>query len=403
MHILVVEDESVQARVLRTVLEKHGHTVTVAPDGDRAWKMLGERHFPLVVSDWLMPGLDGPALCRRIRAREGASYTYVLLLTSKTTRDDRLEGLRAGADDFLAKPVDIGELAARLEIAARILAMQQALSDQSRATAEANERLRRQNARLTEMNAELEQFASVACHDLQEPLRKIQVFSGRLRAGYADALEARGEEFLGRIEGAAGRMQALVRGLFQLSQVDQAQRPFVPVDLGLAAREALTDLEARMEETRGNVEVGDLPTVPGDPVQMRQLLLNLIGNGLKYHRFDTPPRVSVTACRQPGTDGAQSRYCITVRDNGIGFDERYLDRIFQSFQRLHGCGEYEGTGIGLAICRKIAERHGGTLTARSAPGEGAAFMVDLPDFQDLPDLPRATPQNQEQQNQKEQK
>ncbi len=381
MKILVVEDEAVQARVLRTVLEKRGHTVTVAPDGDRAWQLLEERHFPLVVSDWLMPGLDGPGLCRRIRAREGAPYTYVLLLTARTTRDDRLEGLRAGADDFLAKPVDVGELAARLEIAARILAMQQVLHDRSRAVDEANERLRRQNARLTEMNAELEQFASVACHDLQEPLRKIQVFGGRLRAGYGDALGARGGEFLERIEGAAARMQALVRDLFQLSQVNQAPRPFVLVDMGLAAREALTDLEARLEETRGEVEVGDLPLVPGDFLQMRQLLLNLIGNGLKYHRPEEPPHVSVTACRESGADGAENRHRITVRDNGIGFDERYLDRIFQPFQRLHGRGEYEGTGIGLAICHKIVERHGGTLTALSAPGEGAAFVVSLPEFQ----------------------
>lgn len=393
MHILVVEDEVVQARVLRTVLEKRGHTVTVASDGDRAWRLLEERHFPLVVSDWLMPCLDGPGLCRRIRARERAPYTYVLLLTTKTTRDDRLEGLRAGADDFLAKPVDVGELAARLEIAARILTMQQALHDRSRAVDEANERLRRQNTRLTEMNAEMEQFASVACHDLQEPLRKIQVFGGRLRAGYGDALGARGEEFLKRIEGAAGRMQALVRDLFQLTQVDQVPRPFVPVDMGLAAREALTDLEARLEETQGEVEVGSLPTVTGDPLQMRQLLLNLIGNGLKYHRPEAPPRVSVTACRESGADGTEDRHRITVRDNGIGFDERYLDRIFQPFQRLHGRGEYEGTGIGLAICRKIVERHGGTLTARSAPGEGAAFMVSLPDVVSLPEFQAGTQQS----------
>ena len=373
MQILVVEDEAVQARVLRAALQKRGHRVTVARDGEEAWKLIQQDHFSLVISDWLMPRMDGLALCRTLRSCAVFPYTYVILLTAKATRDDRLEGLQAGADDFLSKPVDIGELTARLEIASRILAMQQTLNDQSRETEQLNERLQRQNETLVGLNAELEQFAYVACHDLQEPLRKIQIFGGRLKTGYREVLGERGGEYLERIENAAGRLQALVKSLFQLSQVDKDTRPFVPVDLTQTVAEVEMDLEARLDETQGRIEFGPLPTVSGDPLQIRQLLQNLIGNGLKYHRLGEPPVVTVTAALLDGTT-CQMAVC----DNGIGFDEEYLDRIFQPFQRLHGVTEYEGTGIGLAICRKIVDRHNGSLTAHSEPGRGATFLVTLP-------------------------
>ena len=213
---------------------------------------------------------------------------------------------------------------------------------------------------------------------MQEPLRKIQIFGGRLRTDYAEALGTRGGEYLGRIENAAVRLQALVKSLFQLSQIDKDTRPFGPVDLTQTIAEVRQDLEARLEQTSGRIECGPLPTVIGDPVQIRQLLQNLIGNGLKYHCAEAPPVVTITA---EMLDGNACQ--IAVQDNGIGFEEEYLDRIFQPFQRLHGVTEYEGTGIGLAICRKIVDRHSGGLTARSAPGQGATFLVTLPREQSL--------------------
>ena len=161
-------------------------------------------------------------------------------------------------------------------------------------------------------------------------------------------------------------------------------QPFAPVDLAQVAREVVSDLEGRLQQTGGRVEVGDLPTVEADPTQMRQLLQNLIGNALKFHRPGVPPVVQVHGRVLPATadaDGqprAPARARSPCEDNGIGFDEKYLDRIFKVFQRLHGRGEYEGTGMGLAICRKIVERHGGTITARSTPGRGATFVVTLP-------------------------
>ncbi len=242
---------------------------------------------------------------------------------------------------------------------------------------EAAEELRRSNG-------ELEKFAYVASHDLQEPLRKIQAFGGRLAAKYADALDDTGKDYIDRMQSSAARMRVLINDLLAFSRVATRTDPFVPVDLAGVMRDVLADVEVRLAEAGGRVDVGDLPTVPADPTQMRQLFQNLIANALKFRRPDVPPVVWV-GVRQDEDKSSQvvgssspTAVRIVVADNGIGFEQTYADRIFEVFQRLHGRGEYEGTGIGLAICRKIVERHGGTITARGVPGVGAEFTIDLP-------------------------
>jgi signal transduction histidine kinase len=243
--------------------------------------------------------------------------------------------------------------------------------------------------RLEQSNRELQDFASVASHDLQEPLRKIQAFGDRLRNKFAEPLGADGRDYVDRMHAAAARMQTLINDLLSFSRVTTKGQPFGPVDLGGVVREVLSDLETRIESSGGHVEVGDLPTIDADAVQMRQLFQNLIANALKFRRPDAAPVVKVTAVTSTeagvpggngdgGGDGAAGTVEIRVADNGIGFEEKYLDRIFNVFQRLHGRDQYEGTGIGLAVCRKIAERHGGSVTATSRPGEGTTFVVTLP-------------------------
>jgi signal transduction histidine kinase len=243
--------------------------------------------------------------------------------------------------------------------------------------ATANEHLRRSTLELERSNRELQDFAFVASHDLQEPLRKIQAFGDRLRGKHGEALGPEGVDYLERMQRAAQRMHVLINDLLTFSRVTSRGQPFVPVDLGQIAREVLSDLEVRIEQTGGRVEVGDLPALDADPLQMRQLLQNLIGNALKFHRDGEPPHVTVSGEVLDG-GGGPPRARIVVADDGIGFDMKYLDRIFTPFQRLHGRQEYEGTGMGLAVCRRIVERHGGALTAESAPGEGARFLVTLP-------------------------
>ncbi len=226
---------------------------------------------------------------------------------------------------------------------------------------------------LERSNEALQDFAYVASHDLQEPLRKIRTFGNRLQAGYGEALGEQGADYLRRMLAAAERMQDLIRDLLAYSRVSSNRQPFSPVSLESLVGDVVGDLQARIEESGARVEVGPLPVIHADALQMRQLLQNLIGNALKFHRPGTPPAVRVDGA--VGDDGTAR---ITVRDNGIGFDPQYVDRIFAPFERLHPRQQFEGTGMGLAICRKIARGHGGDITARSVPDQGSEFIVTLP-------------------------
>jgi len=242
---------------------------------------------------------------------------------------------------------------------------------------------KRMETALARSNEELEQFAYVASHDLQEPLRKIKAFGDRLQSKFSDTLGDEGRDYLERVQSAAVRMETLIGDLLSYSRVTKKVNPTVLVDLTEVVQGVLTDLEVRIKEPGVRVEVGDLPTIEADATQMQVLMRNLIGNALKFHRPEVPPVVKVSS--RPvkdlnGTPGGKGStfHEISVQDNGIGFDEKYLDRIFTIFQRLHARDEYEGSGIGLSLCRKIVERHGGRITARSKPGEGSTFIVTLP-------------------------
>jgi light-regulated signal transduction histidine kinase (bacteriophytochrome) len=232
---------------------------------------------------------------------------------------------------------------------------------------------------LERSNRELQDFAYVASHDLQEPLRKIVVFGERLKEKSSEALGPEGMDYLDRMQKAAARMQILISDLLTFSRVTTKAHPFISVNLAQVAREVVNDLEGRIELVKGRVELGTLPVIDAEPLQMRQLLQNLIGNALKFRRPEEPPVVKVEAQLIPAPVAPEKKLCrLTVSDNCIGFDEKYLDRIFNVFQRLHTRNEYEGTGMGLAIVRKIALYHGGDITAKSKPGEGSTFILTLP-------------------------
>ena len=253
------------------------------------------------------------------------------------------------------------------------------------------------NMELRRSNDNLQQFAYIASHDLQEPLRKIQSFGDMLDANYADVLDANGRDMIGRMQKAAERMSGLIRDLLSYSRVSTERKPFEPVSLAQLLTWVRDDLMVAMQESGAVIEWSDLPVVSGDSTQLHQLFQNLLSNAVKFRVAGVPPRVSVTyrvvfsaalpssvvgtALAVPTTDDGKAIdrfYEINVTDNGIGFDEKYLDRIFQVFQRLHGKANYAGTGVGLAICRKVAENHRGAITASSQTGAGATFSVYLP-------------------------
>ena len=239
-----------------------------------------------------------------------------------------------------------------------------------------NAMLRESNRKFEELNKDLQDFAFVASHDLQEPLRKVQTFGDILAKKCENSLDEASRDYVKRMQSAAARMKKLLDSLLLYSRVTTKAAQAKPTDLEQCVREALSDLEIMIEEKNARVEVGDLPTVMADPVQMVQLFQNLIGNALKYSPGGHAPHVRIYS-REPG-DGKWVHE-IVVGDSGIGFEDKHGEKIFLPFQRLHGrSSEYEGVGMGLAICKKIVERHGGSITAKSEVGKGSTFIVTLP-------------------------
>ncbi|MGB3777789.1 MAG: ATP-binding protein [Tunicatimonas sp.] len=250
--------------------------------------------------------------------------------------------------------------------------------------------LRNQLYELESTKESLEQFAYVASHDLQEPLRKIRAFGDRLSAKYSSQLAGSGQDYIARMQNAAERMQQLIDDLLQYSRVGRTRGELQAIDLNDLLGEVVETLDESIAQTQAKIIYEGLPTVEGEKWQLRQLFQNLLSNAIKFRKADQPPVVTIRAAAaspeqlsrlREETLPAAPHFAITVSDNGIGFDEKYLDRIFAIFQRLHGRSEYKGTGIGLAICQKIVESYHGTIYAQAAPDQGAAFCVVLPETQ----------------------
>jgi len=242
------------------------------------------------------------------------------------------------------------------------------------------EQMREYTAKLERSNRELQDFAYVASHDLQEPLRKIEAFGDRLVTRYGKDLPEDGRMFLDRMQNAAGRMRRLINDLLDYSRVTTKAKPFTRVELGEVLTGVLSDLQIRIEESGAVIKAEPMPAVDADATQMRQLLQNVLANALKFRKPNVKPEISITCSTDAGVrlGGRIPHARIEIRDNGIGFDNKYKDQIFTIFQRLHGRLEYEGTGVGLATVRKIVERHGGSIDADGQPGIGATFIIELP-------------------------
>lgn len=313
----------------------------------------------------------GSSLCKHMMQDDRDVCAEIL---DKGKKEGRKGEVRLKTSDGMAFPVRLSISPMHLGTVIAACAVITDISERKLA----EEEIRTYMSKLEASNKELQDFAFIASHDLQEPLRKLQVFGDLLVERHRESLDQQAHDYIVRMQNAASRMSALLRSLLNYSRVATSAQAFTRVNLKEAINEALSNLEIRIRETRGSVIVGDLPSIQGDRSQMIQLFQNLIANAIKFHIQGKSPAVTIHSRVVENHLPKGRRYEIYVEDNGIGFDEKYLDRIFKPFERLHGRSEYGGVGMGLAICKKIVDRHHGTITARSAPEEGTVFVLSFP-------------------------
>jgi len=327
--------------------------VQIAFDGAEALRLTRAVRPALVLSDVMMPRLDGIGLTRELKADKATSGIPVVLLTAMTSRDALLKGWEAGADDYLFKPFHPKELEARVR---SLLAAVE---------------WRRKGEAYRQQRDALEHFTHIASHDLREPLRQVvnfvEIFTSR-----NPGLDAASARHLRSVAQGATRMYHLLDTLIEYARVDRTRRVAVPVSLRVIVDDVTRDLATTIEATGAEVTVGELPEIAANASQLSLLFRNLIANSLQYRSDTRRPAIHVTATR------SDVEWIVSVADNGIGFEPEYREKIFIMFERLHGQEHYPGDGMGLAICRRIVEQHGGRMWADSQPDRGAVFYFSVP-------------------------
>lgn len=369
--ILIVDDEPANVLLLEQMMIQAGYeNLHSTYDPKQSITLFSQIQPDIVLLDLNMPGMNGFEVMEQLKLVDPESMVPILVLTALKDEDTKLQALRSGAKDFLSKPFDLTEASLRIKnlLEMRLLHQRVQMNNQI-----LEDRVQVRTAELERSTEELADFAYIASHDLQEPLRKIIAFGDRLAGKFGTVLNDTGRDYIDRMQKSAIRMKDLIDGLLHFSRVTINSTPFQAVDLNEVIAEVLSDLEVQIETTCGRVEVDSLPNVEGEKFQMRQLFQNLISNGLKFHRDQEAPVVKI---RYGGLEKNMEQ--ILVEDNGKGFDEKHLDRIFRPFERLHGHSEYVGTGMGLAICHKIIDHHKGRITAKSQPNQGSTFIIKLP-------------------------
>ena len=355
--ILVVDDRSQNLLALERTLADTEAELVRATSGEEALAATLDRDFALAILDVQMPGMDGYELAELLLGDPKTRHVPIIFLTAVSGEEEQIfKGYGAGAVDYIVKPYHPAILTSKVNVFLEL------------------DRHKRENQRQRELleaaNRELTDFAHSASHDLQAPLRTISAFASILAEELGDELSADADKYLHRIVEGATRMKRLIDGLLEYSRAGRHEAPLARVDVGAIVESVLLDLEAVIRESEAEVVVCDLPSLVAEPLQLGQLFSNLISNALKF-RGEASPRILIS------TELTDQGHAVSVQDNGIGLDPKFADRVFRIFHRLHGQDEYEGTGIGLAICKKIVERHGGKIWVESIPGQGATFRFTI--------------------------
>ncbi len=394
VEILVAEDSATQAEQLKGLLEERGYAVTIAPNGMRALEAARKSRPTLIISDIVMPEMDGYAFCKAVKTDPGLRDVPVILVTSLSSIQDIAMGLECGADNFIRKPYDPRNLLSRIdyilsnrELRAggrpqildllvssyeEAIQVNEELKLREQEVRGLNADLERRAAQLEAANKELESFSYSVSHDLRAPLRAIDGFSRMLDDDYADLLDDEGRRFLATIRENALRMGQLIEDLLQLSRLGRKPISAARIDMTTLAGEALKELRASAPKTPARCTIEPMPAARCDPSLLRQVWVNLLSNAIKYSGYRKDPVIRVSGY----AERAENVYC--VEDNGAGFDMKYYDKLFGVFQRLHGAEQFPGTGVGLAIVQRVVARHGGRVWAKGKPNEGASFYFALP-------------------------
>lgn len=414
--ILLVDDREDNLLAIETIFEPDGYRFVKANSGRQALKiLLREFDFALILMDVKMPNLNGFETASLIYERDKLKHIPIIFITANNFGDENLyRGYQAGAIDYIYKPIKPEVLRAKVSVLIdlyrknrqllaqeqRLVAINKSLEMEIKERKASEEKVKHLNRQLLENIASLEQankdldrFAFMASHDLQEPLRKIRMFSDRLALKYSELMDDDGKTNIQRIHKAAERMQNLITDILTFSKISVDTPSFIKCDMNALIGEVIVDLDEEIKGKNGKVVIDKLPTLNVNPSLMKPLFHNLIGNALKYSKKDATPVVKISSEISAQVNGTSSsaptpKYCrIYIQDNGIGFDQKYAEEIFGMFKRLHHNSEFQGTGIGLALCKKIVEQHKGYISARSKINEGSTFIISLPVQQEKESVP----------------
>lgn len=408
--ILVVDDREDNLFSIETILERDGYTLVKANSGRAALKILLKEHdFTLILMDVQMPGMNGLETATLISEREKLKHIPIIFITAFNYEEEYIfQGYQMGGVDYIYKPINPELLRVKVGVFVELYCRNHELVMQEQKLLQANKKLEREieerkiteekirllnlqlienNTHLQTTNQELDRFAYVASHDLQEPLRKIQLFTDKLTYKMNVALPDEVQVYLQKIGKASKRMQQLVNDLLKFSRHTQNDFDFESTNLNEVLSDVLSDIETDIQKRDVKITVADLPTIYAIPSQIRQLFQNIISNSIKFCKAGSTPEIQIQTevirgANIPDIDRKlfeNTFYRIYIRDNGIGFDTKYAEEIFVVFKRLHTYHQFEGTGIGLSICKKIVEKHKGFITAQSTLNEGSTFIITLPE------------------------
>jgi signal transduction histidine kinase len=363
--LLVVDDEISLMVALRNTLSAEGYQVTGATSGAEALALIRQGGFEVIMTDLMMPQMDGITLLRQALAKD--PNLVGIVMTGQGSIPTAVEAMKAGALDYVLKPFKLSTALPSLE---RALLMRRLRLK----NAELEERVRVRTAELESANQELDAFCHSVSHDLRTPLRALTGFAEILRDRHAPGLAPEVRRLLDLIHAGAIEMDQLTGDLLDFSRLGRQSIARQSVDMEGLCREVLQSLEGELTRRRVELTVQRLPPVSGDPALLRLVLVNLLSNALKYTRPRDPAVIEIGVTRLAD----EANPVFFVRDNGVGYDPDYADKLFNVFQRLHHADEFEGTGVGLATARRIIERHGGRIWAEAAPEAGATFFFSLP-------------------------